>query len=143
MLSSTLEEFDPFDELDRQLGRNLTWIDKPLELNVWPIIPSVPQKYRITMNCTGYSPESIQTELRDNNKTLWINGNEQFKGDTDNISNKTFRKTYTLPDNIDAEKMLSFMTGDDRLVVEFPLKGRHLVKSLIQSLFFLIFFFIK
>ena len=123
MLSSTLEQFDPFDELDRQLGRNLTWINKPLDFPMWPQVPTVPKKYRITVDCTGYSPELIKTELKDNNTIVIVSGKEESKTDKHNFSNKEFRKSYTLPNDVEAEKMVSFMTLGDRLVIEFPLKG--------------------
>ena len=125
MLSSTLEQFDPFDELDRQLGRNLTWINKPFNVEtVWPRLPVVPNKYRITVDCSGYSPESIKTELKDNNKKVVVSGKEELKTSKDNYSNKEFRKTYNLPEKCESDKMASFMTAGDRLVIEFPLKRK-------------------
>lgn len=129
MLSPNLLEFDPFDELDRQLGRNLTWLNRPLDLNVWPIIPAVPQKYRITLDCSGYKPESVRTELINNNKQLVIVGKEDLKDDQHNFSTKEFKKTYNLPENVQPEKMVSFMTLGDMMVVEFPLKETSLLPN--------------
>ena len=123
MLSSTLEEFDPFDELDRQLGRNLTWIKKPWTDTLLPKLPSVPQKYRITVDCAGYSPCSIKTELKKDKKSVVVSGKENYKTSNGDWSNKEFMKTYKLPENCEPDKMVSFMTIGDRLVIEFPLKG--------------------
>jgi len=127
MLSSTLEEFDPYDELDRQLGRNLTWINKPWPVTLLPLLPSVPQKYRITVECAGFSPNSIKTELKDDKKSVVVSGKEEHKVNKDDWSNKEFKKTYKLPENCEPDKMVSFMTLGDRLVIEFPLKGKMLL----------------
>ena len=144
MHSSTLEEFDPFDELDRQLSRNITWLSRPWPalLDI-PVLPSVPQKYRITVDCAGFTPSSIKTELAKDNKAITVFGKEEMKEDQDNWCNKEFRKTYKLPNNIESSKMVSFMTLGDKLVVEFPLKGCNLNKKYFSQFFICNDFFLK
>lgn len=117
---STLDLFDPFDELDHTISRNLHWLNKPEFLNYMPLFPKVPQKYRITVDCAGYSPNSISTEIKDKNKLI-IHGREESKHDED-FSIKEFKKTYHLPDNCESDKLVSFMASGGKLVIEVPLK---------------------
>lgn len=116
---STLEAFDPFDELDQTMGRNLQYLNKP-EFAV-PALPRVPQKYRITLDCAGFSPSSIKTEWKDN--VLTVSAREELKcAETGDFSVKEFKKTYTMPVQAECDKMVSFMTGDGHLCIEVPLK---------------------
>lgn len=45
---STLDLFDPFDELDHTIANNLQWLSKP-EFMAPVLFPRVPQKYRIVL----------------------------------------------------------------------------------------------
>jgi HSP20 family molecular chaperone IbpA len=120
-LSSTLEEFDAFDELDRLIGRNLTWINQPSSPSL-PSLPNVPQKYRITVDCNGFKHSSIKTDLTEDKTRLVVTGKEEYKETEDDWCNKEFKRTYQLPANCQADKMISFMVCADQLVIEFPLK---------------------
>lgn len=119
---STLDLFDPFDELDRVLGRNLMWLTKPSFLDEFiPVAPRVPNKYRVTLNVAGFNPNSIKTEVTDANK-LVITGQEGNKHDSEDFSVREFRKSYQLPANAEKDKLASFVTANGTLVVEVPLK---------------------
>lgn len=121
MAPTTLDLFDPFDELDHVIGRNFQWLNRPEFVNpLQSLVPRVPQKYRITVDCVGYKPESIKTEL--NGHKLVVIGHEQVKHDGEDYSVKEFKKTYQLPANAEPEKLVSFMTSHGNLVIEVPLK---------------------
>jgi len=116
---STLDTFDPFDELDHTMGRNMQWLNRPESM--MPVMPRVPQKYRVTLDCVGYSPHSIKTEWKGNQ--LNVSAREEVKdAETGDFSVKEFKKTYTMPPGAECEKMVSFMTGDGQLCIEVPLK---------------------
>jgi HSP20 family molecular chaperone IbpA len=121
---STLDIFDPFDDLDRLMGRNLMWLDKPAFLDFsFNKAPRVPQKYRVSLDCRGYNAKSLKTELKDGK--LIISGSEgKNNGSEDgtDYSHKEFRKSFKLPENVESEKMVSFLTSSGRLIVEIPLK---------------------
>jgi HSP20 family molecular chaperone IbpA len=117
---STLDLFDPFDELDHTISRNLHWLTKPEFLRTMPLFPKVPQKYRITIDCSGYTPQSIRTELKSHNK-LVVSGREEHKEGED-FSTREFKKTYQLPQHCESDKLVTFMTPGGKLVVEVPLK---------------------
>jgi len=115
---STLDLFDPFDELDRMIGRNFNWLSIPFNLEQQP---KVPNKYRVILDCFGYSPQSIKTEIKDNQ--LIVTGNEGNSAKLDeDFQMKQFRKTYKLPSNTENDKLVSFMTTNGKLVIEIPLK---------------------
>jgi len=117
---TTLDLFDPFDELDHTIGRNMQWLNKPDWMPTTLALPKVPQKYRITVDIFGYSPESIKTEWV-NNK-LVVTGKEEVKHEGEDFSVKQFKKTYEVPVNADHNKLVSFVTGHGQLVLEVPLK---------------------
>jgi len=118
---STLEAFDPFDELDNMVGRNMQWLTPPIDFMPLGFAQSkVPQKYRVTLDCIGYSPNSIKTEFKGNQLT--VSAREEDRLDTGDYSVKEFKKTYTMPPNAECDKMVSFMTGDGQLCIEVPLR---------------------
>lgn len=116
---STLDLFDPFDELDHMIGRNLEWLNKP-EFMRMPLMPRVPQKYRIVVDCHGYQPKSIKTEV--NGDRLTVIGNEEVRHEGgEDFSVKQFKRTYRIPSHAETDKMVSFMTRHGQLVIEMPL----------------------
>ena len=90
---STLDLFDAFDELDRLMSRNLTWLNEPETLSV--AAPKIAEKYRITLDVQGFNPNSIKTNIKDNK--LVINASEGQINETSDYSLREFRKTYDLP----------------------------------------------
>ena len=104
--SSTLDIFDPFDELDQEICRNLIWLRKPV-FSTQTRKAKVPSKYRLDINCQGYKPESLTTEIKENK--LVLQGHDEVH-EKEDYTKKEFRKTFKLPPNIDADKMVSFVT---------------------------------
>lgn len=119
--TNTLELFDPFDQLDHMMSRNLQWLQRP-DFG-FPMLPLVPQKYRVVVDCAGFDPKSITTNV--NNNKLVVSAHEEVKHDSDNFSVKEFKKTYELPPHSESDKLVSFMTPDGNLVLEVPLKETH------------------
>jgi len=121
---STLDLFDPFDDIDRMMSRNLQWFNRP---SSWmpSISPSVPQKYRVSVDASGFSPDSIKTEQKEEGgkRLLTVHALEHSgKKGGDDYLRKEMRKTFALPDNIDLDQMASFMTPSGQFIVEYPLR---------------------
>jgi HSP20 family molecular chaperone IbpA len=132
---STLDMFDTFDDLDRQMARNMHWLTKPASLMTSPFRhPKVPQKYRINLDCRGYSPKSIKTEVKDGK--LYINGSEGQKNPSGDYSVREFHKTYNLPEEVDPEHMSTFMTSHGHLVIEIPFKDHGLTTNAVNEALF-------
>lgn len=117
---NTMDLFDPFDELDHTIGRNMEWLNKPDFMSA--IQPRVPQKYRITIECPGYTPESIKTEVTKERKVIVTGRIEEKTQGTDDFHIKEFKKTYEVPETAETDKLISFMTGHGHLVIEMPLR---------------------
>lgn len=132
---STLDVFDTFDELDRQMGRNLQWLNKPASLMTTPFKhPKVPQKYRINLDCRGYSPKSIKTEVVDGK--LNVSGSEGHKNPAGDFSVREFKKSYVLPEEVDVDHMTTFMTSHGHLIIEIPFKNHGLLSNTINEALF-------
>jgi len=123
---STLDIFDPFDELDNALSRNLMWLSRPDFMR--PLMqPRVPHKYRVTLDVSGYKPSSIKTDI--NGNKLTVSAREEEKESNDNFSVREFKKTYELPAEAEMDKLVSFVTRNGKLVIEAPLKQQQLKKN--------------
>jgi len=131
---STLDLFDPFDELDHQIAKNMQWLNRPEFMPMMPLMPRVPQKYRVVCDCVGYAPSSIKTEVVGHD--LIVSGREDVKLEGGDYSVKEFKKTYRLPENAETDKLVSFMTAHGELVVEVPLKekGLHMNTDLLPKI---------
>jgi len=121
---STTDMFDPFDELDHAMAKNMQWLNRPEFMPMMPMLPRVPQKYRIVCDCVGYTPSCVKTEIVGHD--LIVHGREDVKTPTGDFSVKEFKRTYRLPDNCEKDKMVSFMTAHGELVVELPLKEKEM-----------------
>lgn len=119
-----LDIFDPYDELDRSVARNLKWINKPDFLTEVPELPRVPNKFRVTIDCLGFDPKSIKTEFqKDKNKLVVTGGSGRIDlGDGDFV-HKEFKRSYDIPQNAETNELASFVTPNGHLVVEIPLKA--------------------
>ena len=120
---STLDLFDPFDELDHMMARNFMWLKKPdFTTDLIPTRPSVQEKYRITVDCHGYSADSLKVSLTDDKQKVVVIGREGNNNNDEEYTMKEFKKTYKLPHNAEAHKLVSFLASNGQLVVEVPLK---------------------
>jgi len=117
---TTTDLFDPFDQLDQMIGKNLSWVTKPEFMMQWPTLPLVPQKYRVVVDCAGFDPKSVKTECV--GRKLVVTGREEVKVSSDDYSTKEFKKTYELPATAEPERLVSFMNASGHLIVEVPLK---------------------
>jgi HSP20 family molecular chaperone IbpA len=124
--------FDPFDDFNRHFDRNFFWIRRPLIFDP-PMLtfeqPKQPEKYRINIDCTGYSPKALTVEYKGDK--LNVIGREEVKISDNDYSIKEFKKSYKLPENAEHDKMASYYTNG-QLVVEVPLKSEQ--KSITQNL---------
>ena len=136
--SFALDMFDPFDDFDRSMSRHFKWLDTPRGFLAadkhWPSSASwsVPRKCRVTVDCSGYSPSSIKTEIRDDK--LIVTGQESVKASDDDYSVREFKKTYNLPANVESDKLVSFLAPNGQLVVEIPVRQEQTVESNNNSL---------
>jgi HSP20 family molecular chaperone IbpA len=124
---STLDMFDPFDELDRIMSRNMHWLHRPSDMLLRFEQPRVPNKYRINVDCQGYRPSSIKIDASEDGSKLVVSGQEGYSDEKTHhedgdYSHRKFKRTFKLPNNLALEKMASFVTASGQLVIEIPFK---------------------
>lgn len=96
-----------------------SFFDKEFEALTWEV-PKIPEKYRITVDTSGFSPKSLSVEYRGNK--LIVHGREEVKTNDNDFTVKEFKKTYQLPENAETDKLASYLAGN-QLFIEAPLKS--------------------
>lgn len=119
-MNERLDMHDPFDELDLMAGNNIMWLHRPSFIRTF-VIPRIPEKYRITVSCNGFNPQSIKTEVV--GQKVFVTAKEENRVDRNNYTMKEFKKSYDLPYNAQTERLTSYVVGRDQLVIEVPLKN--------------------
>jgi len=115
-LKPSLNLFDPFDELDHKMCRNLHWLQITSFMDNF-MRPMVPENHRVTLDCAGFNPNSLRTEIKDGK--LMISGLEEHGSqELDDYVKREFKKSYKLPENAEADKYIA----GQHLVVAIPLK---------------------
>lgn len=114
-----LDVFDPFDDLDMQINNSLEWLQRP---DMAFAESRVPQKYRISLDISGYNSQSIRTDIHDDKLVISGQEGQNHQENDEEYSLRKFKKTYKLPKDVETDKMASFVTKNGQLVVEFPLK---------------------
>jgi len=125
-----LDVFDPFDDLDMSMNNSLRWLQRPDFIRSPFEQPKVPQKYRISVDVNGFNHQSIHTEIQGDR--LIISGQEGARHgeDEEEYNLREFKKTYKLPKDVECDKMVSFITKQGQLVVEFPLRVENSIQDM-------------
>jgi HSP20 family molecular chaperone IbpA len=119
-IPTLLDVYDPYDELDYMLARNIPWLSRPEFLTTSQLQPTL-SRYRVSVDCSGFSLGSIKTEIKDNK--LLIKAHEKFDDkETGDYTLKEFQKSYDLPPNALTDRMVSYMSPGNQLIVEIPLQ---------------------
>ena len=86
------------------------------------------------MDCTGFNETSINTQIKDS--TLIVEGAEgdPSKKGIDDFSYKEFKRTFELPPNVIRNRMVSFLTNQGILVIEFPFRDDRLRKTIFPKI---------
>lgn len=108
------------------MSRNLQWVNMPESFSeLRQMVPKVPKKWRVQLDVKGFKPRSIKCNVSDDQRKLVVTaheGDESKKG-TDNYTVRDLRRTFDLPKNVEADKMVSFVTPNGKLIVEIPQKS--------------------
>lgn len=111
--------YDPFDEIDLMAGNNLMWLHRPSLIRTY-VVPRQPEKYRVTVDITGFNANSVKTDV--SGLKVYVYAREEQRIDSNNYNLKEFKKCYDLPANSEVEKLTSYVVGTEQLVIEVPLK---------------------
>jgi len=146
-LLSSIDIFDPFDQIDRMMNRNLRWIDQPrmrsrsvgqqmrpraIQQKRRPIQQQQQQRSRSRSQGLGLSTQMPQ-KYRISVDCQGFDPN-QIRAQVMNVQNKkylnltckdkrgqaTFKRSFTLPQTVKPEKMCTFLAPNNQFVCEFP-----------------------
>lgn len=115
----TIDLCDPFDDLDFKIRHDLFWIHRPCFYDT-VIFPLIPEKYRVTVDCSDFSPSSIKTDIKGTKIT--VTAREEDRSSNDDYVVKELKKTYELPEEAETDKIASFVNKEGKLIIEAPLK---------------------
>ena len=74
---------DPFDEIDLLAGNDLMWLHRPSLIRTY-VVPRQPEKYRVTVDCSGFNPNSIKTEV--SGLKVIVTAREEQRQDSNNYT---------------------------------------------------------
>jgi len=138
-----LDFFDPwrdFDTFPTALATRpnaFRWVNQPPRLTHGSrsVEPSSPaphsEKFRVQLNVAGFNPETINTKV-DGRKVIVEAKQEDRQSDGD-YNVRQLRKTYELPEHADASHMASYVTPNNMLVIEAPIRNPETERRLEQA----------
>lgn len=109
----------------QQLPKHLQQQTRMMQQQQQQVVGKMPQKFRILIDCSSCNPKTLKTHIKTVNdqKHLIVCADEQkIKKCEPSYINKQFKRTYTLPKQVEVNKMISFVTPNGQFVVEFPLQ---------------------
>jgi HSP20 family molecular chaperone IbpA len=146
---------DPFD---RFFGDQLDWFDPWRDLDTFPTALSIrpnafrwinqPQrlaqgnqtgqssaqraeKFRVQLNVAGFNPETIKTKVE--GRKVIVEAKQEDRQSDDDYNIRQLRKTYELPEHADANHLASYITPNNMLVIEVPIRNPEKERQLEQA----------
>jgi len=95
-------------------------IQNPMLSKKMTVSKNMPQKYRITIDCSGFSQKGIRTFVKPINGVYHLIVSCSSSGRQSQGVSTEFRRSYTLPRSCDIKKMVKYMCNGV-YVIEFPL----------------------
>lgn len=119
MASSRRRLAAPFAELNR-MARQLERLQREMGM-LGGIMPKK-DAFEVDLDVQGYKPEDLNITVKDNELTI-SGSHEEKNEDGTHYQSRHFSRKFTLPENVEMDKMKSVLAADGRtLRVEAPLK---------------------
>ncbi|CAF2145703.1 unnamed protein product [Rotaria magnacalcarata] len=137
-----LDFFDPWRDFDTfpaalSIRPNaFRWINEPLRLTnnrtAQPTSPGLhAEKFRVQLNVAGFNPESIKTKVE--GRKVIVEAKQEDRQPDGDFHTRELRKSYELPEHADAVHLASYVTPNNMLVVEVPIKNPEAERRLQQA----------
>ncbi|CAF1109216.1 unnamed protein product [Didymodactylos carnosus] len=131
---TNLDWYDPFDDFDQQLTvfptNRLRWLNEPPRQRPSYNRGQSVEKFRVQLDVTNFDHNSIHTKI--DGQKLIVTGKQEEKSGDDYVKNE-FRKAYDLPEHVDTKDLVSYITPNDMLVIEIPIKNPQLQQNMLES----------
>jgi len=129
-----LDFFDPwrdFDTFPTALAirpNAFRWVNQPQRLthsasrSVEPTSPTPhAEKFRVQVNVAGFNPETINTKVE--GRKVIVEAKQEDRQPDGDFNIRQLRKTYDLPEHADASRLASYITPNNMLVIEVPIRN--------------------
>lgn len=134
LFGNQLDFFDPWRDFHATKTTQPTtfrWINEPLCLARRRLQPRLTEKFRVQLNVNGYSPETIQTQI--DGKKLIVHAKYDDRQTNGDFNYREIRKSYDLPEHADVNNIASFVTPDQMLVIEVPIRHPEIERRLDEA----------
>lgn len=124
------------DDDDHFKSQKLAFLDEPSIFRHLLNAKKSARKHRVRVDLHGLSPKCVKTEFSADKSKLVVSAKEGERSDNDEDANffvKEFRRTFELPANVETDKMTSFVTRNDHLVIEIPIREEESNNELVAS----------
>jgi len=126
-----LDLFDPWNDVDLFGTPSFRWINEPLRSSNQSLSrPAAHEKARFQVNVAGFNPDTIKTRV-EGKKVLVEAKQEDREGDDFHV--REIRKTFNLPEHADANNIASYVTPNNMLVIEVPVKNPEVEQRMVQQ----------
>jgi HSP20 family molecular chaperone IbpA len=144
-----IDFFDPWHDFDTfptalSIRPNaFRWINEPLRLqhssnhaqNGRSLQSSSPaphsQKFRVQLNVAGFNPETIKTRVE--GRKVIVEAKKEDRQSDGDYNIREIRKTYELPEHADANRLASYVTPNNMLIIEVPIHNPENERRLAQA----------
>lgn len=128
LVSPVLDIVSPLEDINELMTQSRSWYQVPgmqkkkrqlIQQRGWQTTPKVsrgqklPQKYRIVVDCTGFNPNTLKTCIK------CVQDNKHLIIFSDLKKGRQFKRSYTLPKEVETKKLTKFVTPNKQFVVEF------------------------
>jgi len=144
-----LDFFDPWRDFDTFptalsiMPNAFRWVNQPPRLthssNQAHNTPSLQrstsiphaEKFRVQLNVAGFNPETIKTKVE--GRKVIVEAKQEDRQSDGDYNIRQLRKTYELPEHADANQLASYVTPNNMLVVEVPIRNPEAERRLEQA----------
>ncbi|ETN83997.1 Hsp20/alpha crystallin family protein [Necator americanus] len=112
-----LEDFDIIERALRPLQTSMAFQHKDDSPGCLDKVVDDESKLAISLNVANFKPEDLKVDL--DGRILKIEGKQEVK-EKNGYSSRSFIRQWTLPDNVDVERIKPSITEDGHLCIEAP-----------------------
>ncbi|CAJ0939099.1 unnamed protein product, partial [Mesorhabditis belari] len=121
--SRWLDRYDPFE---RMMTTTPYWFSVPhaRHLDIGNSIGNISNDanhFAVDIDCAHFRPEEIKVNV-DGNK-LSIEGHHEERNDQHGTIQRTFKRSYVLPEDCIMDHVASYLSSDGKLTIDAPKKG--------------------
>jgi HSP20 family molecular chaperone IbpA len=138
-----LDFFDPWRDFDTYptalsiMPNAFRWVNQPQQLihsgqtNAPSSTAPNAEKFRVQLNVAGFSPETIKTRVE--NRKIIVEAKQEDRQSDGDFHIREIRKSYELPEHANPDRLASYVTPNNMLVIEVPIQNPETERRLEQA----------